>query len=96
MDKFWVGMLLALAMAALGPALVGLVSAAVSSAEAAMYIVIFVLIGLAVSQLLWILPLLAYAHWSKRPELKKGLLAGAGVVALLNAACFGFLRLRPW
>jgi len=57
-----------------------------------LFVFVFFLIG--ATQLLWILPA-CIVFWMKRqPETVKGLAIMAGIVMLLNAACFGTLLIR--
>jgi hypothetical protein len=52
---------------------------------------IFVVIGIGVAQLLWILPTYLYYNSRNETETAKGLLIVAGLVFLLNASCWGIL-----
>ena len=56
----------------------------------------FALIG--VSQLLYIVPAILIAKKVGRPGIAKGLIIGASLLFLLNAACFGllFTVYPPW
>ena len=42
-----------------------------------------------VTQLIWIVPIIVHFRKRNEPETVKGVMIGAGIVALLNAACWG-------
>lgn len=52
---------------------------------------VLIVIGIGVSQFLLLGPVLYMARRAQKMELFKGLLIAAGIVFLLNAACFGLL-----
>jgi hypothetical protein len=45
--------------------------------------------GIFLTQLFYVVPLVVRAHRTARPELAKGLWIGAGISALLNVMCTG-------
>lgn len=55
----------------------------------ALFPVFLVVIG--VAQLLYVLPAVWMAHRKKRTGIVQGMLIGAGLTLLLNAACFGII-----
>jgi hypothetical protein len=55
------------------------------------YIGAFLLVGIGLAQAIWMLP--AFRHYRGRGEAEtaKGILIVAGLVAMLNTTCWGFL-----
>jgi hypothetical protein len=60
---------------------------AVTGAPGLFLALIFVL-GIGVSQVLWMVPSIVYFRRHDRPELAKGLIIGAALTFLLNGACW--------
>jgi hypothetical protein len=46
-------------------------------------------LGIGAAQLLWVIPAVAYFRKRNEPETAKGIIIVAGIVALLNASCWG-------
>src|ERR1044071_2943409 len=63
---------------------------AIYKGEEQMY-ALFTLMFIGVSQLLYMVPAIIIAAVKKRPHLVKGLILGASIVFLLNAACTGLI-----
>lgn len=53
------------------------------------------LVFIGVSQLLYLIPAILIAKRKQRPGIVKGLIIGASVTFLLNAACFAIIDPRP-
>jgi hypothetical protein len=56
---------------------------------------IFPVLGIGVSQLLYVVPAVVLAVRRQRPGLAKGIVIGAAATFLLNAACWAMLTLAP-
>ena len=50
-----------------------------------------VALGIGVAQLVWVIPAVAYFRKRNEPETAKGIVIVAGIVALLNASCWGIV-----
>lgn len=46
-------------------------------------------LGIGLAQLIWVVPAVAYFRKRNEPETAKGIIIIAGIVALLNASCWG-------
>ena len=59
------------------------------------YLMVAVGLGfVSITQLAWVLPLALWADHTRRTEFYKGLWTGAGIIALLQATCFGIAFLK--
>jgi hypothetical protein len=60
------------------------------------YAFLIPLIFWGVSQLIYIIPALIIAYYAKKPHIVKGLLIGASISFLLNAACAGMFLMPTY